>query len=398
MKNPALLPIVLIVFIDVLGFTVVIPLLPFFAQDFGATPATVGVLISVYAVCALFAGPLLGRASDRYGRKPVLLVSQAGSLLGFVMLAMAPSLLWLFLGRALDGLTAGNVPTARAYISDVTAPKDRSAAFGLITAAFGFGFMIGPAGAGLLARYGHEVPLWTAAGLSGLSLLCTLFLLPGASPRSTRPSPVVAARSFLSTPDVARLLWQLFAFLLAFSLFTAGFAMFCERRFFWNGAPFGAFEVGLAFAWIGGLGLFAQLFLLRPLVKRFGEASVVRASLIGGAGAYAGLGFAHSLPLLLVSLSIVGIAISLLRPCLLGLISQHVAPDRQGAVFGLTQSLQSLALIVSPLLAGGLIHIGWLSAWGLAGASALLLALLPVAPAGQRSHHARTQGRNDDPQ
>lgn len=375
MKNTALLPITLIVFVDVLGFAAVIPLLPFYAEEFGARPALIGVLISVYAVCSLFAAPLLGRWSDRHGRKPVLLISQLGSLLGFVMLALAPSLVWLFLARALDGLTAGNVPTARAYISDVTAPKDRSAAFGLITAAFGFGFMIGPAGAGMLARFGHQAPLWAAAGLAAASMLCTLFLLPAAGPKTSATVPAQSSLELLRTPELRSRLWQLFGFFVAFSLFTAGFALFCERRFTWNGAPFGVLEVGLALAYIGTLGLIAQLLLLRPLVNRFGEARVVGGCLAGAAIAYAALGFVHSLPLLAACLSITGICNSLLRPCLLGLISQSVSPARQGAVFGLTQSLQSLAMILSPLVAGGLIHLGWLAAWALACAAALLLVL-----------------------
>jgi len=190
MKKSALLPITLIVFIDVLGFTVVIPLLPFYAQSLGASPAAVGALIATYAVFALFTGPLLGRASDRFGRKPVLLFSQAGSLLGFVMLAIAPSLTWLFIGRALDGLSAGNLLAARAYISDVTPPKDRSAAFGLIAAAFGFGYLVGPAGSSLLSVLDPHAPLWTAAALAAASIVVTILMLP-----STRPPPRPRRRS-----------------------------------------------------------------------------------------------------------------------------------------------------------------------------------------------------------
>ncbi|MGQ0701178.1 MAG: MFS transporter [Panacagrimonas sp.] len=377
MKNPALLPITLIVFIDVLGFTVVIPLLPLYAQEFGASPAMIGALFSIYAVCALFAGPVLGRWSDRYGRKPILLISQLGSMLSFVMLALAPSLLWLFLARALDGITAGNVATARACISDVTAPKDRSAAFGVIAAAFGFGYMVGPAGAGLLANFGHQVPLWAAAGLSAASMLCTWLLLPSARPATlVTPLPSVSMRELVRTAAIGSRLWEWFAFLAAFSMFITGLALFCERRLSWNGAAFGATEVGLVLAYIGLLGLVAQLALLRKLVERFGEARLVRWSLMGAALAYAGLSFVHSLPLLLVCLSFTGIANSLLRPSLLGLISQQIPANRQGAVFGITQSLQSLAMIVGPLIAGGLIHLGWLSGWALACTAALLCALL----------------------
>ncbi len=383
MKKSALFPITLIVFIDVLAFTVVIPLLPFYAQTLGASPAAVGVLISTYAVFALFAGPLLGRASDRFGRKPVLLFSQAGSLLGFVMLALAPSLTWLFVGRALDGLSAGNLLGARAYISDVTAPKDRSAAFGLIAAAFGFGYLVGPAGSSLLSVFGAHAPLWAAEVLSAGSIVLTIVLLP-----STRPipsaAPALPLRELVAAPGVTPRLAQWFAFLAAFGLFTSGFALFSERRFSWNGAPFGAVEVGVVLAYLGALGLVVQLLVLRRLVDRVGEAQVVRLGFAVSAAGYALLAFADDLPLLAVALSLSGVASSLLRPALLGLISNAVPPTRQGLVFGVTQSLQSMALIVAPLLAGALIHVGWLTGWA-ASCAVVMLAGIVVQPRAPRT-------------
>lgn len=375
MKNRALVSITLIVFIDVLGFTVVIPLLPFYAQHFGATPVVIGALFSVYAVCSLVAAPLLGRWSDRYGRKRVLVLSQFGSLASFVMLALAPSLLWLFVARALDGLTAGNVATARAYIADVTAPKDRAAAFGVIAAAFGFGFLVGPAGAGVLAQFGHQVPLWVAAGLSAISILCTVFLLPARAPAHSVPINNSQPQSWRDAPGIRLQMGQLFGFLTAFSMFTAGFALFCERRLSWHGEAFGAVQVGLVLAYIGLLGLITQLGVLRPLVRRFGEVRVIAWSLAGAALGYAGLSLVYSLPLLLLCLSLSGVANSAMRPSLLSLISQNVPASQQGAVFGLTQSLQSVATIVGPLIAGGLIHLGWLPAWALACSVILLTAL-----------------------
>ena len=378
MKKSALFPIVLIVFVDVLGFTIVIPLLPFYAQTLGATPAAVGALIATYSVFALFSGPMLGRAADRVGRKPVLLLSQAGSLLGFVMLALAPSLVWLFIGRALDGISAGNLLAARAYIADVTAPKDRSAAFGLIAAAFGFGYLVGPAGSSLLSILGATVPLWTAAGLSAASIVLTLVMLPSTrSVPTSMPAPRIA--ELAATPGVAPRLLQWFVFLAAFSLFTSGFALFSERRLTWNGAPFGAFEVGIALAYLGALGLVVQLLVLRRLVDRLGEGRVVTLGFAGSAAGYALLAVAHDLPLLIVALSLSGIASSLLRPALLGLISHAVPPTRQGLVFGVTQSLQAIAMIVAPLAAGGLIELGWLAAWA-AVCAAVMLAGIAMAP------------------
>ena len=165
MKSP-LLPIFLIVVVDVLGLTSMLPLLPFYAEHFGASPVVVGLLISSYALCQLVAGPILGQISDRVGRKPVLTVSQLGTFAGFLVLAWAPSLWVVFLARIIDGLTAGNLSIAQAYIADVTAPKDRAKSFALIGIAFGIGFLIGPGASGYLTHhYGYRVPIFCAAAL-----------------------------------------------------------------------------------------------------------------------------------------------------------------------------------------------------------------------------------------
>ena len=144
-KGSPLVPIFIIVAVDVLGFTLVLPLLPFYAEHFGASPLTVGLMVSVFAVCQLIAGPILGRISDKIGRKPVLMFSQMGTLVGFIILALAGSLWMLFLSRIIDGLTAGNLSIAQAYISDVTKPEERTKSFAVIGIAFGIGFLIGPA-------------------------------------------------------------------------------------------------------------------------------------------------------------------------------------------------------------------------------------------------------------
>lgn len=377
MKNSRLLPIVLVVFIDVLGFAIVIPLLPFYAEHYGASAAVVGLLLSIYAVFGLLGAPLLGRWSDHYGRKPVLLISQFGTCAGFVMLALAPSLAWVFAARALDGLTSANIATARAYISDVTTRQERTRAFGWIGAAYGFGFLVGPASAGVLARYGLQWPLWMAAALSAMSIVATATLLP----RHVRPAASPTSRSrgfgwnFFRDRAVDVRLWQLFGFLLSFSMFTSGFALFCERRLTWHGSPFGTTQVGYVLAYGGLLGLIAQLVLLPRWVKSLGEARLVAASLLAGVLAYLLLGAAYGLVVLLLSLTVAALANSLVRPSLLGLISLNVSPQRQGAVFGFTQILRSLAMIAGPLISGGMIQIGWLSGWAVACAAPLLLAL-----------------------
>src|SRR6202041_1323794 len=155
-----------------------IPLLPFYAETLGATPFQVGWLIGAYAACQLISGPLLGRLSDSTGRKPLLLVSQAGTLIGFIITAFAPNLIILFLARMIDGATAGNLSLAQAYISDITKPEERAKSFALIGIAFGMGFLLGPAISGFLAQYSYQYPIFAAAALSATSILATYFLLP----------------------------------------------------------------------------------------------------------------------------------------------------------------------------------------------------------------------------
>src|SRR5438552_7576676 len=182
MKKSPLLSIFLIVLVDVLGLTIILPLLPFYAESLGATPAVVGMLVSTYALCQLIAGPPLGHLSDRVGRRPVLLVSQIGTCVGFLILASAHSLWMVFLARVIDGLTAGNLTVAQAYISDVTEPENRAKSFGMIGIAFGLGFLVGPAVSGYLAQFSNVYPILAAAGLSFTSIMCTYFLLPPVVP------------------------------------------------------------------------------------------------------------------------------------------------------------------------------------------------------------------------
>ena len=245
-QRSPLLPIFLIVLVDVLGFTIVIPLLGFYAEKFGASPLVATTLVSVYAVCSLISTPIIGNLSDRYGRRRLLLVSQAGTCAGFLMLAYSSALWMVFLGRILDGITAGNLSLAQAYISDHTSTKDRAKAFGVIGVAFGVGFMFGPALGGFLANYGMHVPFVAAASLSALSIACTYTLLRNEIPeRDEASGPVVAGPGgkrpgafdiatytvYFRRPGLGRLYLQFFCFTFAFSCFTSGFALFAERRF-----------------------------------------------------------------------------------------------------------------------------------------------------------------------
>jgi len=368
--------------VDVLGLTIILPLLPFYAEHFGASPATVGLLVSTYAFFQLLSGPILGRLSDRMGRRPLLLVSQIGTFLGFLLLAASNRLWMVFLSRIIDGSTAGNLSLAQAYIADVTRPEERAKSFALIGIAFGMGFLVGPGISGYLSQFGYQYPILVAAGLSLTSIVCTYFLLPSSTPHHEEGEPkrftILDWSNYLRyfrMPHVSSLLWQFLAFAFTFSAFMSGFALFAERRFTWNGHAFGAKEVGYVFAYVGFLGILLQGGLIGRLVKKFGEARLIRAGFLVAAVGLAALAFTHTVPALLVFAALASAGTGVLRPALTSLLTQTTPRAEQGTVLGLTQSLNSLSQIIAPFFAGMLIDHQLLAGWALLAAATAALGL-----------------------
>jgi MFS family permease len=281
-------------------------------------------------------------------------------------------------------LTAGNLSLAQAYISDVTKPEDRAKSFGVIGVAFGIGFLIGPAISGFLSIFGYQYPILAAAALSATSILCTYFLLPSAPviPESEMRdgAPLPAGRrlrvldwanyaTYFKRPALAPLLWQFFSFAFAFAIFMSGFALFAERRYTWNGHPFGVKEVGYIFAYVGFLGIILQGGLIGRLVRRFGEVKLVDSGFISATVGFALIGFTYRIPSLLAASTLASFGTGVLRPALTSLITQRAGREEQGVVLGLTQSLMSVAQIVAPIIAGFLIDRQLLTTWALVGAA-----------------------------
>ncbi|MCX5743047.1 MAG: MFS transporter [Proteobacteria bacterium] len=393
-KHSPLLPIFLIVLVDVLGFTIVIPLLSLYAEKFGASPLVATTIVSCYAVCSLISTPLIGRLSDQYGRRRLLLISQAGTFAGFIMLGFSEALWMVFAGRILDGITAGNLSIAQAYVSDHTTPENRSKAFGLIGVAFGIGFMFGPAMGGWLGTFGLHVPFLVAAGLSLLSMVCTFFLLTNdpppektepagdaaAMPGGKRPSPfdLEVYKEYFRRSQLASLYVQFFLFTFAFSTFTSCFALFAERRFHWT-----AKEVGYLFMYAGFLGIILQGGMIGRLVKKYGEVRLVLAGFVTMIVGYTMLGFAHSLAFLLVTTTILSFGNGVLRPVLTSRITQAVGRHEQGVALGISGSLSSVAMAFAPPAGGALIGQAgtdsfswWLLAYALIPAVVALLGLM----------------------
>jgi MFS family permease len=328
------------------------------------------------------------------------LVSQFGTCIGFLVMATANSLAIVFVARVIDGITAGNLSLAQAYVADVTVPKDRAKSFGIIGIAFGIGFSIGPAITGFLSQYGVHYPVFAAAGLSALSVLATYTLLPSGPPpqRGDAADAGPAGRrlgildwgayaAYFRRPELAGLLLQFFVFIFAFSTFTSGFALFCQHRLTWDGKPFGPSEVGWAFTYVGFLGIILQGKLIGPLVARFGEGRLIIAGFASAAVSYVGLGLTAAIPLLVAVARVSSFGNGVLRPVLTSRITQVVGRHEQGVVLGLTQSLSSIAMIIAPAIGTGLIQLDLITEWALVAAVCcavgLVLALRarPAAPA-----------------
>jgi DHA1 family tetracycline resistance protein-like MFS transporter len=398
-QQASLLPIFLIVLVDVLGLSIVLPLLAVYAETFGATAQTAALLIPVYSACQAVAGPMLGALSDRVGRRRVLLLSQTGTLIGFLCIASAHSLALIFIGRILDGLTAGNLSVAQAYIADNTDKKNRARSLALIGIAFGFGFLLGPALTAGLLRYGMSVPLYLAAGLSLTSIVCTATLLPRDVPRAAQATDLTGMPggkrlgllswhlypAYFRRPVLGGVLTEFFLYQLSFYMFISGFALFAERRFQWNGHPFTPREIGWLYAFSGFLGILVQGGLLGRLVKVFKEPKLIRVGLVALGAGYALLGYVEPVGTLLIAVALSSVGQSLLRPCLTSITTQVAGREEQGVVLGLTQTLASVASVIAGYLPGFLIERRFLTAWGWAAAAFCGIALL-VSRVGSAAH------------
>lgn len=391
MTRSPLLPIFLIVLVDILGLTIILPLLPFYAERLGASPTVVGLLISSYALCQLIAGPILGRMSDHTGRKPLLVVSQVGTLIGFLILAYAPTLWLVFVSRIIDGLTAGNLSLAQAYIADITLPENRAKSFAVIGISFGIGFLIGPAISGYLSQFGYSYPVLAAAFLSATSVVCTATLLPKAEPHRDQGDSGPAGRrlgvfdwksygQYFARPELGRLLWQFFFFAFSFASMISGFALYAQRRYTWDGHPYGAREVGYVFAYIGLLGIVLQGGLIGRLVKWMGERTLVWTGFGASAVSYSLLAWTRTLGQLLGASTINSYGAGVVRPALTSLITQQAGKREQGVVLGLTQSLTSVSQIIAPVIAGFLINGEHLTIWALWTAAFALTGMLTSLP------------------
>lgn len=375
-----LIPVFFIIWVDLLGFSIILPLLPYYAKSLNVSDWVIGLLVATYSICQFIAGPLLGEMSDRKGRRPLLLYSQIGSCTGFILLGTALflpfPLFWLFVSRVIDGLSGGNVTVTQAYISDVLEPEEWTKGYALIGAAFGLGFLVGPALGGVLSTYGYEWPAYAAAVCSLASITGTFFLLKEPNRRLNPDrkgglSIYLRVFEYFKITSLRNLLVVFFFFVLPFNLYTSMFSLYALKQL-----KFTARDTGYFLAVVGLFGIIWQGGVVGRLAKKIGEALALRIGLVSCFVGLLSIVFVDIWWKLIIVAIFFSFGTAMVRPSLTSLITQSAPQDRRGGVLGVTSSLESISRIAAPLMGGWLIgslHANWL---GIAGAFFILLSLL----------------------
>jgi DHA1 family tetracycline resistance protein-like MFS transporter len=378
MRRSPLVIVYLTVFIDLLGFGIILPALPYYAVSFGATGLWVGALLTAYSAAQFVGAALLGRLSDRVGRRPIILISLVGSAISLTVTGLANGLLVLLLGRALAGLFGGSISAAQAYIADVTEPEERARYMGLLGAAIGLGFVFGPALGAALSPLGFGAAAFVAAGLAAVNLAFAYVKLPESRPPGSGASrPARAARrgllDALRRPTLGRILAATFLTTFAFVGMETTYALLGQQRFALDTA-----RLGLVFAYVGVVIVVVQGGLIGPIVARYGD----QATAVAGAGllgiSLAAIPVADNLVAGLAALGALAVGQGLVTPTLSTLLSRASDADEQGSSLGLGQSLAAGARALGPLVAGWLFDLGAALPYVVGAALSLVVAWLLI--------------------
>jgi len=369
-----LLPILGITFIDILGFSILIPLMPFFVKKFGAPDVTVGAVFATYSLCQLIASPVWGNVSDRIGRKMVLIISQAGATVAWALLAVAPSIPFVLISRALEGFSGGNIGVTQAYVGDLVEPKRRGEAFAYVGAAFSAGFVFGPASGGWLAqRYGFGVPFAVAAALQLLTLILTVVLLPESrsrapadAPSAFNPADIVRA---FGERGVAPVLWLRLVYTLAMYGWFSSMALVLHAQLGWNVA-----QMSYVFAGFGVLQVALQLTAVGRVVDALGSRASTNLGFAFCVAAFALVPFVHTFSAAVGLMLLFGAGLSVNNAAFPALASAVSAEERRGTVLGVMGGLDSFAGFVMPPIV-----TGTLGAFGVARADAIVFGLVALA-------------------
>jgi DHA1 family tetracycline resistance protein-like MFS transporter len=364
---------------EVLGFSLILPFLPFYAQTYGASPFTIGLILTFFSLFQFLSSPIMGKLSDSYGRRPLLLLSQLSTAISFLVLALSNSLWMIFLSRAIDGILGSNFTIAQAYISDITEPKDRSKAFGLSGAAFGIGFLIGPAIGGYLSQFSYAIPALVAAIVSFISIIFTYFYLPETVTKSTekfsfKQVKILDAtpfKKYLSNKNIGSSLIQFFLYSLAHVTWTTNFAVYGEMKLGLN-----AQITGYILAYIGLISIILRMRIIPKLIDLYSEEKLIFLGMVSIIFGLIMAPFFHSIAPFFALMTFFSFGTGISRPLLTGAISNKASANEQGAVMGVANSLGSLSQIVGPILGGLLLSTAYPETMLYASAGVMLVGLI----------------------
>ena len=350
------LTILIILITEILGFSLILPFLPFYAQEFGATPMQIGLLLTAFSFFQFLSSPILGKISDYYGRKPVLIISQFSTFISFIILGFSNSLWMLFLSRIVDGLFGSNYTVAQAYLSDTSTKEERSKVFGLSGVAFGFGFLIGPGIGGYLSQFGYHIPSFLAAAVSAIPIILIFFFLPETVQKKEglkfdwKIFHFKDFKKYLTNKKFSLKIWQFTAYIFAHVLWVSTGALFAQKQL-----GFTAVDMGYLMAYIGLISIIIRGALLSKLIDFFGEHKLQYIGFISTIVGMIASAFVVEGWMLYFVLTLFSFGSGVLRPIVLGTISRNSPENEQGAVLGVTNSLGSMTQIVGPLIGGYLI-------------------------------------------
>lgn len=357
--NRHLIIIFIIMFTEVLGFSMVLPIIPFLGLSLGLNALQIGLIISVFSFSQLFASPVTGKLSDRYGRKPILIMSQISTLIGFFLLGIANSVWLLIAARLVDGLIGSNMTVSQAYISDATSPQDRTKIYGYSSAVFGAGLIFGPVIGGTLSTINYSVPMFFAAGISLISIFLVIIFLPETLTVKKQKFkikfydiiPIDEAKRFFRDSNVRKLLLLFLIYNFGFMLFISSFALFAEQQIRAT-----ALEVGFLMAWIGILRVIFQGLLINPLQKKFGEDLTLNMGIISMVFTMVILVFTRNYFFTYIPLIFIAFGTGVCRPIFTSKLTKSVNKQETGSVLGVNNALSSIGQIITPILGGALIQ------------------------------------------
>ncbi|MFX1311808.1 MAG: MFS transporter [Promethearchaeota archaeon] len=354
-----LIIIFIIMFTEILGFSMVLPIIPFLALSLGLNRLQVGLVVALFSISQLFASPITGKLSDRFGRKPILIVSQISTFIGFLLLGFADVVWLLIAARLIDGLIGSNMTVSQAYISDVSEPQNRTKVYGYSSAVFGAGLIFGPVIGGTLSIFSYSTPMFFAAGVCLISIILVIIFLPESLESKAEKFqlkfndiiPINEAKRFLKDSTIRNLILIFFTYNFGFMIFISSFALFSEKQL-----SVTAFEVGFFMAWIGILRVIFQSIFISPLQKKFGENLILGIGVIAMIISMTLLIFSRYYFFVFIPLTFLAFGTGVCRPILMSKLTQKVKRVETGSLLGVNNAFASVAQIVTQILGGALIE------------------------------------------